>query len=89
MIARKIIQTSKVDDRWNGDPYELIYIPVDGIPVYKVKSCETGKVVSKDRNSLLPLFGPMSNQPKLPYRRRLNTYHQLLIAVMMKLKMIM
>ena len=56
MVTRKIIQTSKIDDRWNGEPYEVMDIPVDGIPVHKVKSCETGKVVSKYRNSLLPLF---------------------------------
>ena len=65
VVTRTIIQSSKIDGRWNGEPYEVIYIPVDDIPVYKVKSCETGKVVSKHRNSLLSLFGPMIKPTKV------------------------
>ena len=65
LVTRKVIQTSKIDDRWNGEPYEVMDIPVDDIPVYKVKSCETGKAVSKHRNSLLSLFGPMIRPTKV------------------------
>ena len=37
VVTMKIIQTSKIDDRWNGEPYEVMDIPVDDIPVYKVE----------------------------------------------------
>ena len=43
----------------------MIYILLDDIPVYKVKSCETGKVVYKHRNSLLTLFGQMIKPTKV------------------------
>ena len=65
VVTRKIIHTSKIDDRWNGERYEVIYIPVDDKPVYTVKSCETGKVVSKHRNSLLSLFRQMIKPTKV------------------------
>ena len=64
VVTRKMILTSKIDNRWNGEPHKVVGIPVDDIPVYQVKNCETGKITSKHRNSLLPLFGPVIQQDK-------------------------
>ncbi len=59
VVTRKIIKMSKIDDRWNSEPHEIVKVPADDIPVYTVKNLMTGKIINKHRNSLLPLFGPV------------------------------
>ena len=59
VVTRKVIAKSKIDDRWHGEPYEVVQIPGSDIPVYQVKHIETGRITSKHRNSLLPIFGPI------------------------------
>lgn len=60
VVTRKVIASSKIDDRWNSDPHEVVEIPESDIPVFKVKNLSTKKVISKHRNSLLPLFEPIA-----------------------------
>ena len=60
VVTRKMYASSKIDDRWNSEPHEVIVVPCDEIPVYKIRHVLTGKTVNKHRNSLLPLFEPIA-----------------------------
>ena len=42
VVTWKVIAKSKIDDRWNGEPYEVVQIPDSDIPFYQVKHIETG-----------------------------------------------
>ena len=57
VVTRKVIAKSKIDDRWNGEPYEVVQIPDSDIPVCQVQHIETGRITSKHRNGQLPIFG--------------------------------
>lgn len=57
MLLKNLTPTGKLDDKWEKDPYIVAEIPIQDIPVYKVKK-ETGKGREKTlhRNLLLPLM---------------------------------
>ena len=44
VVTRKVIAKSKIDDRWNGELYEVAQISDADIPVYQVKHIETGRI---------------------------------------------
>ena len=47
----------KIQDRWEGDEYQVIGQPNPGISVYKVESVAGGRTWVLHRNLLLPLQG--------------------------------
>ena len=44
VVMRKLVKESKIDDRWDEAPQVVVTVPDNGIPVYKVKNIETGKI---------------------------------------------
>ena len=72
VVTRKINANSKIDDRWNSDAYEVMEVPDNEIPVYKIKNVTTGKTVNKHRNSLLPLFEPIVDKDRSGPQRKID-----------------
>ena len=72
VVTRKINANYKIDDRWNSYAHEVVEVPGNEIPVYKIKNATTGKTVNRHRNSLLPMFEPIVNKDRSGPQRKID-----------------
>jgi O-acetyl-ADP-ribose deacetylase (regulator of RNase III) len=56
VLAQKVKKTSKIDDRWEDSPFQVISHPNEDIPVYIVKNMTDGRTRTLHRNFLQPFF---------------------------------
>jgi transposase InsO family protein len=54
VLVKKQRPTSKIDDRWEEELYQVICKPKVNVPVFKVKAMKTGRVRVLHRNLILP-----------------------------------
>lgn len=59
VLVQKVRRMSKIDDRWEDSPYEVIQQSNKQIPVYRVKNLVDGKVRTLHRNFLQPFYKVM------------------------------
>lgn len=63
VLLKKMYRLSKIEDRWEEIPYQVLGQPDKNIPVYRVKPLGGGKVKTVHRNSLLPFLARSEPEP--------------------------